>query len=445
MRRCLPVLIAWSTAASVALGQEDESPPSRQVDRDIVIHSETSLSATLGLQGLDLTYTDNDTELRVHGGGVAALDLRLYDDRNTRDSELDFDRAVFRLDGWLDDHWSARLGIDVINIDTRNYVAEGWLAYEESSALRLSAGMLRIPLGMENSIPEEDMSFVGYGFAAYLTGRSDLAVRAEGEFDEGFLYYDLTAAAGEGYDLNGQKRGDPQYSARLVTFPLRSCDSSFEFLGHDIPMFSGAYFSAAVAHTTDYDAELDVNNPLRNKLFNTGRLDADASRFVHFSFGADWGPFLLAGEKVVGSYRNLKTPVGERSLRNQTTSWQASFSWMITGEHYDSRPMPVSDRRPQFPAHPFNCDDGEPGCGAFEVAIRYANGDIDRDFFEFGITNFNISSQEFRAFTAAINWYATQNIRATAEVVRTIADQYPATFESHGRDTSYVLRLQYKF
>lgn len=55
------------------------------------------------------------------------------------------------------------------------------------------------------------------------------------------------------------------------------------------------------------------------------------------------------------------------------------------------------------------------------------------------------SSQEFRSFDAAINWYPVANVKATFQVVRTIADQFPDEFDSHGRDTSFVLQLQYSF
>ena len=79
------------------------------------------------------------------------------------------------------------------------------------------------------------------------------------------------------------------------------------------------------------------------------------------------------------------------------------------------------------------------------MAGRFSNADIDRDFFNLGVANFVQSSQEFRTFAAVLNWYASDHFKASFEVTRTIADQDPAGFGGQGRDTSYVLQLQYWF
>jgi phosphate-selective porin len=87
--------------------------------------------------------------------------------------------------------------------------------------------------------------------------------------------------------------------------------------------------------------------------------------------------------------------------------------------------------------------------GALELAVRYANADIDRDFQLFGFIarhpggsgpeNFK-SSQEFRTFTIGLNWDPTAYLRVSGEIVRTLADQHPSAFDSHGRDTSGLVR-----
>jgi hypothetical protein len=40
---------------------------------------------------------------------------------------------------------------------------------------------------------------------------------------------------------------------------------------------------------------------------------------------------------------------------------------------------------------------------------------------------------------------ATATLRYSAEFARTIADQFPAVFDSHGRDTSGLLRVEMHF
>ncbi|MDY6973505.1 MAG: porin [Thermodesulfobacteriota bacterium] len=381
---------------------------------------------------------------RIHLGGLIALDFLNYDSRNARHSGFRLDRALVVLDGSLCPKETWRLAGDLKGVDTRYGLDEAWFSHEAKRWLRVTTGLIKIPLGVEYSIGEARIPFVGYAFPSFLDGRTDLGVRMDGEIREGLFSYDLTVAAGEGFDLFGQKRDDPQVSARVVVYPFRNADGSFNGLGCNIPVISGIFMGGACSYTPSFDGHLDVANPLRNKLFNTRRLDADSSRFFHFCFGIDAGPFRIYAEKVQGSLFDLKTEGGEEDLEDQITAWEVAFSWMVTGEHYDSRPFRRRERRKDLPAKPFGTRQDARDFGALEVAVRYSNADIDRDFFEFNLTDYTLSSQEFRAFTAAVNWHPTGNVRVTAEVVRTIADQDPEVFDFQGRDTSCVLRLQYR-
>ena len=119
-------------------------------------------------------------------GGVLALDLFLYDERNVRDSEVRFDHAVVRLDGaYRDFDW--RVALDLKGIDTRNGYDEMWLAYWPTDLFRVSMGWMEIPLTIENTIQQQDLAFIGYAFPSHLDGRTDLAIRVDGEIDHGLL------------------------------------------------------------------------------------------------------------------------------------------------------------------------------------------------------------------------------------------------------------------
>jgi hypothetical protein len=142
----------------------------------------------------------------------------------------------------------------------------------------------------------------------------------------------------------------------------------------------------------------------------------------------------------------VRTPAGFQEDLEEITAWQVLVAWRITGEAYDSRPYDARKNwRPTAPDRPLDGKGSRRGPGAFEVAFRYANGDIDRDFFRLGFTDTQTSSQEFRLAAVALTWDATSTLRFSAEVARTIADQFPAVFDSHGRDTSGLLRVEMHF
>lgn len=393
---------------------------------------------------------------RLHLGALLALDARLYDERNARHSQLRIDRALVRIDGELLEGFFFDTAIDLKGIDTRFGLERAWLAWmplgHDVIGLRLSAGLMEIPLGVEAALPEHELPFVDYAFPAFLNGRTDWAARIEAEVAEGMVSADGALALGDGYDSFGQRRGEPQLSLKLTSYPFRPIDLAVGPEGYRFPLLSGIFFSGAVAWSPSYASDLDVATSLRNKLFLTPRLEGEGAFFWHFGYGIDAGPVRLIHELVRGSLYDVDLPGGgEEDFEGQITAWALSVSWMITGEPYDSRPFRQSSAGPPrvgrgdaFPRRPLFGGE-EPGHGAFEVAVRYANADIDRDLILLGFTDVRTSSQEFRTFEVALNWYPIRSVRLGVQLTRTIADQRPAVFDSHGRDTSGVIRLQLSF
>lgn len=395
-----------------------------------------------------LFYEDPARELRVDLDGRFAVDGLHWDDRNARSTQLRVDRALLGLHGVLGRYTQARVIFDLDGIDTRDNLWEAWAAFSPGSYARVTAGLLPVVFSMEHTLGEAASGLLGYpGFPAFLTGRTDWAARLDGEIGDGLVYYELVAAAGEGFDLFGQSRGDPQLAGRLTSFPLRFVDWELALGPYTIPLLSGLFVNGAYALSTDYDGHLDVATPLRNKLFDTPRLDGDGASFWIFGYGMDLGPVRVLHEFTRGSIDDVRLPGGlQQDFDDQITSWQLVVSWRITGEPYDSRPFARRGAlRPDPPARPLDGEGAAQGIGAFELAFRYANADIDRDFFTAGFTTPTLSSQEFRQVAVAANWYPTAALRLSAQVVRINADQSPATIGASGRDTSYLLRAELHF
>jgi hypothetical protein len=405
-----------------------------------------------------LVWEDAERELSVDVDGLFALDGVQYDERNTRDPQIRLDRALVGGHASWRDTLESRVMFDLAGIDTRDGLWEAWAAARRERVARISLGLLPISLGVEDSFQDGARSLVGYpSFASFLSGRTDLAVQLDGELAEGIFSYDLSYAFGEGFDRFGQRRGDPQLAARAVSYPLRWMDPSIDVGPYHLPLLSGFFVSYGHAWLFDYDAHLDVATPLRNKLFDTERLDGRRAQTWQLGFGIDFGPLRIVHETVKGGISGLLLPSGIREdiEDDEITSWHVIVAWRITGEPYDSRPFRQRDlRRPTPPRRPLDGEGEARGIGALEVAVRYANADIDRDFQLFGIIppnpsgggpeNFR-SSQEFRAFTFGINWDPTVYLRVSGQIVRVIADQHPVAFDSHGRDTSGLIRVQYAF
>jgi hypothetical protein len=369
-----------------------------------------------------------DGARELHAGGVFAGDAIWQSSGNAPGSALRTDYAAPYLEGRYGEVWSARLVGDLEGTKTPANLYEASVSWRPVPALRLSAGLLPLPLGFEEAIPYDDLPFAGYSFARYMSYRTDWAARVELELGDGIFDADLAYALGDGFDWNGNPRRDPQLSGRAFLRPLRFMagpDASWPRA-----LLGGFFLGGGYAHAFDYDGELDIRSPVGGELFDTPRFEADYSHFYKLVLGFEVGSVLVLYEGTQGGYFDAETPAGVQDLDDQTDSWQAQVSWRITGERYDGRIL----------AEPQKLGDN-----AWEVALRYANADIDRDFFAFGLTDDRLSSQEFRALTFAVNWYATPNLRITAELVRTLIDDVDSNVNFDDDDTAGLLHVQWRF
>jgi len=395
--------------------------------------------------GVTVTWPQHG--LRADAIGWLALSGYVYDDRNVRDDQVRIDPGQLGVEVSWRDRGTARVMADLVGIDTRHGLVEAWGSYELARYARATLGLQQIALGVEGSWPAASRPLAGMpGFAAFLSSRSDLALRVDGEIAEGLFSYDVAAAAGYGFDLFGQSREDPQLSAAATLYPLRMLGWKWRLGPYHFPLVSGLFGRAGFAWTPDFDGFADVATPLRNKLFLTDRLRGDDSTAWHIGYGVDFGPIRAVHEFARLSLYGVDTPSGGEEDLEELTAWQVVVSWRVTGEPYDSRPYRQRERwRGTPPARPLDGQGGSRGWGALELSFRYANGDIDRNFFTFGFTDFDRSSQEFRVAAVGAAWDPTAWLRLSGEVVRTIADQNPAAFDSHGRDTSGLIRLDWRF
>lgn len=453
---------AGSAAASIASAQDAASPdalppaPAEAVERNRGDRSHD--------RGPGIVLVDEEHDGFVHFGGVLEADLLDYGSDNVRDDGFEMGRAVLRLEGAVDPHWSYRVAGDLVGTDTRGGFEEAWVAWSEERPLRVRAGLLEMPLGFDSAFAEEDLPFGGYGFSSYADLQTDWGAGVDGELDDGLLTYEVLLGAGEGYDLLGNDRDSPRASGRLVAYPFRGT-SEVRIADRRIPL-DGAFIGFGAAWSPEFRGDFEVATPVENVLFRAEDLRADEARFYHWLFGWDAGPVRLAYEAVLGEvfdqwfgagsgFFGVDTPGGGEVDLDQVGTWEAGISWMVTGGRYDSRPGRVREfGLPHGKEGPIATVEGHrghgssfptPPWGALELYSRYSNADIDRGFFDAGLASYSYSSQEFRTATLGANWFPTPFHRLGVAVVRTIADQTPAAYGGDDRDTSLLVELEGRF
>jgi phosphate-selective porin OprO/OprP len=96
----------------------------------------------------------------------------------------------------------------------------------------------------------------------------------------------------------------------------------------------------------------------------------------------------------------------------ENTAWQVVTSYVLTGED-------ASFRGVVKPTNPYTI--GGPGWGAFELALRYGELEIDEDAFPV-FASANTAAQKASSYTIGLNWYLTSNLKAVLNYSQTEFD-----------------------
>jgi hypothetical protein len=334
----------------------------------------------------------------VHLGGQLAVDALYYDSDNAKDSGFRWETVNVLFAGNYENRLFFHVEPDLLGIDTRNNLYEAWAGWHFDSALRVKAGQVKVALSTEFATREENLPAVDYGFSAYLSSRYDIGLQIDGSLGSNLFWYEATATAGHGFDLDGNARDAARFSVRAVTFPLNRLNFGW---------LKNAFAGVSFAYSPDYDDELFLATPLRSTTFSTANLDGDSARWLHGELGWFWGPLRVGGERVHAAVNDVKVGGGRRQDIDELTSWSAYGAWTITGQQVrwnQGRWLPpmleTAAGREKAGPDIFGFLDS---LGRLEIAFRYSNADIDRDLFETGLTDYGISSQEVRTATLNLN------------------------------------------
>lgn len=383
-----------------------------------------------------LTFRLGPAETRV--GGRFVLDATKYT-HAARRSRVQVEDARLRSTGSVWDlTW--RVEADLLGRDTPRHLYEAWAAWRFGRALRVSAGQLRVGLGSEFATERRDLPFAGYSFPSYLDGRHDIGVRLDGDLIRDVLFYEATATLGKGFGVDGHRRDSPLYALRAIVHPLGFLDDKDGWL---VAFFRGVYVGGAVALLDNVDDPLVIATPHESPVIRTPDLDARGGQSTRLEVGSHVGPFRLGGESVNCVARDVLL-TGVRDDLDQLGAYHVSFAWNLTGQEQAFRRgrWAPGERDERCTFFPFSAIPGR-----LEASVRYSNADIDRDLWNHGITNYAVSTQEVRTFSAFLSWSPVDDrdsgkLRFSMGCVRTIADHEIASLGFANRGTSCRFRIE---
>jgi phosphate-selective porin OprO/OprP len=270
------------------------------------------------------------------------------------------------------------------------------------SYFRIRAGKMKGPVGYERLQSPADLLMMERGFPTQLVPNRDIGIQFSGHLLSNTLTYQAGVFDGtvDGSSTDGDNNNDKDLEARLFATPFRNTGwNALRGLGVGVAYTNGIQSGSAT--TSNLPRFL---TPGQNTFFtyNTGAF-ANGARYRYVpQLYYSWGPFGLLGEYAI-SEQKVTRGTNNRTVRN--SAWSINPTYLLTGEDATSRGV--------MPRRPFNIATHD--WGAFELAARYGELDVDDDVFAGSAATqlANPSTQASRAteYGIGLNWYLSRSYR----------------------------------
>lgn len=380
----------------------------REVDKEAEVVAAQKLRelpvVTAGPEGLGFKSADGNFALRLRGVIQADGEFMNNDVQNKTTDTFYMDKARPILEGTLFKRFDFRFMPDFGQGKTS--IQDAFLDTKVFPELALRAGKFKQPVGLERLQADQDVKFVQRGLPTNLAPNRDIGLQLQGDFLTTYGDFPISDANGNGvigyqigvfdgtsdggsYDTDENNSKD--VAARVFVRPFKLTDIEWlQGLGLGVAGTIGQESGAAPSYKT-IGQQTFFN-------FNAG-VTADGHRERISPQGYYyWGPFGLLGEYIVSSQVVRK---GALQQRVENSAWQVSTTYVLTGEKAAYTGV--------VPDKPFDPAKGQ--WGAFELAARFSELNVDRAAFRNAFADPTTSAAAAAEWGVGLNWYLNKNIR----------------------------------
>jgi len=389
-----------------------------------------------GRDGFYLKSADGKNVLRIRG--YTQADFRAFGEGSrTNPSTFAFRRVRPIFEGTVSEYVDFKIMPDFAGNSITLFDAYANIRYFEQA--QLLVGKFKPPVGLERLQSATALMFMERSFPTLLVPSRDLGIQLHGQFGEGLIAYQVGVFNGA-IDNSANFNGDlaavnaKEVAARIFTHPFKNADWEF-----------ARGFGVGLAATYQ-----DPNTSLESLRFRTagqqtffrynpatvtglpGAVNVEGAQYrVSPQAYFYYGPFGLMTEYVLENERLVR---GGASTFATNEAWQASFSYVLTGENASYRGV--------VPRSPVAL--GGDGWGAWELAARAHQIKFDSDIFPL-YANPTTSAKGAIAFTVGLNWYMNPNIKVVFNYERTAFNGGAPGNGNFETENAFLTRLQLAF
>lgn len=416
-------------------------------DETVAANAASNATVKAGTDGFSIQSADGKNVLKLHGS--LSVDGRYFVDGITPTTADTFVIRKARpvVEGTLDNIYDFRLQPDFGG--GKSVVLDAYVAARFKSWFVVTAGKFKNPIGLERLQNDAYNRFVELGLPSDLVPNRDIGIQFSGAFVKGVVNYAVAFTNGV-IDGNGSENdptpdtdtdGKHETAARLFLLPFVN-SSNFYLRGFGIGLagslgskagfatlssvgtVNGATTSVVTANSSSW---LPSYRTTTQQSFFSYRGDTASTTNVNEAVFANgdhtrlspqayyyYGSFGLLTEYVASKQavtRHL-TATTDNSATLKNSAWQVNASFFLTGEEAQyNNVTPLS-----------NFTVGKPGTGAWEIAVRYQQLNVDEAAFIGGANSFadpTKSPSAAKGYSAALNWYLNKNLRWTLEYDQT--------------------------
>jgi phosphate-selective porin OprO and OprP len=309
---------------------------------------------------------------------------------------------------------------------------DAYLDIHFTTALRVRAGKMRSPFGLERLQSGQNIFFVERALPTNLVPNRDVGVQVHGELAHGAFAYQL--AVMDGAPDNGNIDGDTSDAkdvvGRVFLQPWRSKGSSpLRGLGLGIAGSRGSANGTPRACTS-------VSQVTVFSYGTTVSADGDRVRFSP----QGWfflGPVGVLAEYVQARHDVERVDAGKPTVtaRLRNSAWSVTGSWVLTGEDATYTGVkPKSFFVPQARKW-----------GALQLVARVNALDVDPETFSGGFADPTRSVRRARAWGVGLNWIWNTNLKYVLDCERTRFTGGGAGGADRPAEKSVQTRLQVSF
>jgi len=285
--------------------------------------------------------------------------------------------------------------------------AYGDIHYIDEARLRF--GKFKEPVGLERLQDDRYLTFVERGYPTELVPDRDLGLQFWGQLFEKQIEYQAGVFNGTPdnvANVDSDNNNPKDFAGRIFVHPFNASFGEYvKGLGLGV---AGTYGNERGNTIDTYKSEF------QNQVFayNTGTVASGNRYRIAPQFNYYWNSLGLFGE-FVQNRQSLSGPFGpgKKSVGAPISNyaWQIYTSYVLTGEEATYTGVK--------PRHDFDFSGNS--WGAWEIAARLEDLEIDRDAFKLGLANPNYNVREAFTWVVGVNWYLNRNVKLMTDYAYT--------------------------